>query len=131
MSTEALFKAALAVRNNSYSPYSGYKVACALISEDGKIYSGVNVENASYGATICAERSGVFTAISDGQKNIREYLVMTDSEDPWAPCGLCRQVMLEFSSPETKVHLANLKGVVKSFTMAELVPHSFNKEALK
>lgn len=126
-----LFKAALSVRENSYSPYSGYKVASALVTESGKVYAGINVENASYGATMCAERSAVFTAITSGEKKIRSILILTDETEPWAPCGLCRQVLIEFCKPETEVILANLSGPKKSIRLSDLVPWSFSKEQLK
>ncbi len=125
-----LFKAALAVRNNSHSPYSGYKVASALRMASGKVFAGVNIENASYGATICAERSAVFTAVTAGEKNIEAVLILTDEEKPWPPCGMCRQVLAEFASPQTKVYLANLKGIQKELTLSELFPYGFSTEHL-
>ena len=125
-----LYDAAKEIRDNSYSPYSQYKVACALRCKDGHIFTGVNVENASYGATICAERSAIVNAITAGNKEIEEYLILTDEEKPWAPCGVCRQVMIEFSSAHTKVTLANLKGHRKTILLSELVPFSFTKKQL-
>ena len=132
MSTkEQLLDAAKSIRDNSYSPYSNYKVACAAVTDDGKVFTGVNVENASYGGTNCAERSAIFTAVSEGQRHFKEFLVLVDEVEPWAPCGLCRQVMLEFSSPDTKVYLANLDGVKTELTMKELFPYTFSKSQLK
>lgn len=126
-----LFNTAVRVRENSYSPYSGYKVASALVTDSGKIYAGVNVENASYGATICAERSAIFSAISAGEKKVSTILVLTDEAEPWAPCGMCRQVLIEFCKPSTEVILANLQGPQRSILLSELVPWSFSKEQLK
>ena len=130
-SPQDLHKAALAVLNHSYCAYSGFKVASAVATEQGKIFAGVNVENASYGATMCAERSAIFSAVSSGAKNLTDVLVMTDQKDPWPPCGLCRQVILEFATTSTKVHLANLQGVQKTLAFSELLPLAFTKDQLK
>lgn len=131
MDLELLFKAALKVRQNSYSPYSKYQVASAILTTDGQIYSGINVENASYGATMCAERSAIFTAVSQGHKKIKEVLVLTDESEPWPPCGLCRQVIAEFASDNTLIHLANLKGVKSTLKFSELFPQAFTPTHLK
>lgn len=128
---KALFEAALKVRNNSHSPYSGYKVAAAVLSAEGNIFAGVNVENASYGATICAERSAIFSAVTAGSKSISAVLVLTDSQEPWPPCGMCRQVISEFSKSDTSVFIANLSGIQKELSMAELLPFAFNDSHLK
>lgn len=131
MSTaDALFQAALQVRNNSHSPYSNYKVASSILTSNQKIFAGVNVENASYGATICAERSAIFSAVSAGEKKIEAILILTDEANPWPPCGMCRQVIAEFASPHTKVYLANLKGVQRELTFGELFPLGFSSENL-
>lgn len=126
-----LFDAAKSVRNHSHSPYSSYKVASAMLMDDGQIYTGVNVENASYGATICAERSAICAAVSSGAKKIKEVLVMTDEAQPWPPCGMCRQVIAEFASSTTPIHLANLQGITKTLTFGELFPLSFGADHLK
>jgi cytidine deaminase len=128
---ETLYQAAYQARLNSHSPYSGHKVGAAITTEDGKIFSGCNVENASYGATICAERGAIQTAISvEGQLNIVSVMVITDANPPWMPCGMCRQVLAEFSKSETAVYVANLEGEMKSLTFGELYPSSFTPSAL-
>lgn len=120
-----LLDAAIKARSNSYSPYSNCKVGSALLMDDQRIFSGCNVENASYGATICAERSAVFSAIGQGFKNVKVILVVTDSLEPWPPCGMCRQVLSEFATAEVPVLLCNLDGVMREKTLGELCPHFF------
>ncbi|MBK7842640.1 MAG: cytidine deaminase [Bdellovibrionales bacterium] len=120
-----LLDAAIKARSNSYSPYSNCKVGSALLMDDQRIFSGCNVENASYGATICAERSAVFSAIGQGFKNVKAILVVTDSLEPWPPCGMCRQVLSEFATAEVPVLLCNLDGVMREKTLGELCPHFF------
>ncbi|MCB0422627.1 MAG: cytidine deaminase [Bdellovibrionales bacterium] len=110
---------------NSYSPYSHFKVGAAVVMKGGSLFSGCNVENASYGATVCAERNALFQAVSKGHKELEAILILTDQEHPWPPCGMCRQVMLEFGSPETKVFTANLNGTLNQFTLGQLCPESF------
>jgi cytidine deaminase len=127
---KSLHQAALKVRNNSYSPYSGYKVAAAVLTTDNKIFAGVNIENASYGATICAERSAIFSAIIAGAKKIKGALVMTDEKDPWPPCGMCRQVMAEFADGEMPVFVANKKEITIESTLAEMLPYTYIKSHL-
>lgn len=124
-------KAATQAFKNAYSPYSKIKVGCALLTKSGEIYHGCNVENASFGATICAERSAVVSAISAGEKEITAVLILTDSKKPWPPCGMCRQVLLEFTKPETPVVLMNLKGASETFTMTELCPASFSAKQMR
>lgn len=125
-----LFSEAVKVQKNSYSPYSQYKVASSILFDNKKIIAGVNVENASYGATNCAERSAIFSAISAGYKKINAVLVLTNEDQPWAPCGLCRQVIAEFATPETPIYLANQKGIQIEITFKDIFPHSFDKSDL-
>lgn len=120
-----LLDAAIKARSNSYSPYSNYKVGSALLMDEQRIFSGCNVENASYGATICAERAAIFSAIGEGFKNVQAILVVTDSLEPWPPCGMCRQVLSEFATAEVPVLLCNLDGVMREKTLGELCPHFF------
>src|SRR4051794_18812564 len=102
---QELYQVALKVRENSHSPYSHCKVGAALKTSTGKIFAGCNVENASYGASICAEQSAIVKAVSElGPIQIREILVVTDATPPWSPCGICRQVIAEFGS-EMAVYL--------------------------
>ena len=129
---QELFKAAKLARNNSYSPYSGFKVGSSLLMDSHQIISGCNVENASYGGTVCAERGALFSGIASGYRKIDGIMVVTDSGDnPWPPCGLCRQVLFEFSDVNTKLYLANLNGVVKTSTLFEYCPDFFGPDNLK
>lgn len=122
---QELYENALRARKNSYSPYSSCKVGAAIKTSDGKIYVGCNVENASYGGTICAERSAIVKAVSDqGLIKIKELMVVTDATPPWPPCGLCRQVIAEFAS-ETVVYLANLKDELSTMTFQDIFPQAF------
>ncbi|MCR5731504.1 MAG: cytidine deaminase [Sphaerochaetaceae bacterium] len=122
-----LFLAAREVRLNSYSPYSNFKVGAALLShKSGKIYTGTNVENSSYGATICAERSAVVKAISEeGNIEIETLFVVSDANPPSPPCAMCLQVLSQFCKSDTPILLSNLEGDVKRFTFGELLPHPF------
>lgn len=130
--SETLLKKAIEARKASYSPYSEYKVGAALKLSNGKVFSGCNIENASYGGTVCAERVAIWNALSQhpGTK-IDEMVVVTDSKKAWPPCGFCRQVIAEFAHEKTKVHTANLKGIQSSFLFSELLPNSFNPSFLK
>mgnify|MGYP001167372103 CR=1 FL=1 len=128
---ETLYQAAYQARLNSYSPYSGHKVGAAITTREGKIFSGCNVENASYGATICAERGAIQSAISrEGALEITSVMVVTDANPPWVPCGICRQILAEFSKKETAVYLANLEGEIRTLTFGELYPLSFTPSEL-
>ncbi len=129
-----LFEIAQKSRLNSYSPYSGCKVGAAIRTQSGETYGGCNVENASYGGTICAERVAIQKAVSEeGPKAlIKEILVVTDDKTPWTPCGLCRQVIQEFAaSPKIPVLATNLQGDTLELTLGELLPHAFSREKLK
>ncbi len=129
---QVLLAAAKKVSSHAYSPYSKVKVASAVQITGDKIYSGINIENASYGATVCAERVAIWKAISENPgAKIIEILVHTKADNPWPPCGMCRQVIAEFASPKLIVHLANDKGVKKSVPFRELFPDSFDGEFLK
>ncbi len=109
----------------SYSPYSKFRVGAALITESGKIYTGVNVENASYGATNCAERTAVFKAVSEGEIEIKAIAIAGDTEDFLYPCGICRQVLYEFGGNEMKVICSNSREEYKLYTLEELLPKAF------
>lgn len=124
----ALFKAAKKIQKHSYSPYSGYKVASAMLFEKNKIFAGINVENASYGATNCAERTAIFSAVAAGYKKIQAVLVLT--EKGWPPCGVCRQVIAEFATDDTVVLIANKSGIQERVLFKALLPSSFKKEHL-
>jgi len=127
-------QAALA-QKQAYAPYSQFKVGAALLTNSGKIFSGCNVENASYGGTNCAERTAIFTAVTcEGNFQIKDMVVITSGDKPWPPCGLCRQVIFEFSTEKTMIHIAqNHKGIqkiIKSYTIKELLPEAFGPKDL-
>ena len=124
MMDKELLEAALVVRERAYAPYSKFLVGAAVRAESGKIYTGCNVENASYGLTVCAERNALFSAVGAGERKFTALCVVGDTEEPISPCGACRQVMAEFKVP--CIILANLKGDVKEYTLEELLPLSFN-----
>ncbi len=116
---------------NSYAKYSNFQVSCILVTKDNQEFCGVNVENASYGATICAERSALVSAISNGYKkgDFKEIHIMNSSSKIAMPCFICRQVLIEFLDPNTKVYLyTNDKEEV--LTLEELTPHQFNEDNL-
>lgn len=119
--------------NNSYSPYSNFRVATIVIMNDGKEFNGVNVENASYGAAICAERSAIVSAVSAGYKkgDFKEIHVMCDSEKISSSCFLCRQVIIEFFEKQSKVVFYNNKGETMELTVEEICPYPFDSEDLK
>jgi len=127
MRPEDLVAAAIAARKNAYAPYSHFQVGAALLAEDGEIITGSNVENASYGLTICAERAAVFAASSRG---IRRFLAIAIATDPGAaPCGACRQVLREFAT-DLPIHLAETNGRFRTTSLAALLPESFGPEDL-
>ena len=123
MEDQELIELARKAREFSYSPYSKFKVGAALITHDGKVYSGCNIENASFGITNCAERTAIFKAVSEGAREIDTIAIIADSDGPCSPCGACRQAMAEFKVK--RVIMANLKGEVKAVSLAELLPYSF------
>ena len=120
---EKLLQAALVARAQAYAPYSEFAVGAAVLTADGRIFSGCNIENASYGLSCCAERCAIFNAVAAGQRQIAALCVVADTPLPVAPCGACRQVMAEFKIP--KIILANTKGDINCCTLAELLPYSF------
>jgi cytidine deaminase len=122
---EKLLAAAQEAKERAYAPYSHFHVGSALMTDTGKIYSGCNVENTSYGLTICAERNAVFRMINDGERRIAEILVIGDTEKFLPPCGACRQVIAEFAGNDTIVYLCNKHGQWKKNTIAELIPYTF------
>ena len=114
---------------NAYVPYSNFRVGAALLTKSGKIYTGVNIENSSFGLTNCAERTAMFKAISEGEREFETLVIVADTEEPVSPCGACRQVMAEFGDFE--VVLTNLKGDIIQTSVNQLLPYSFNKDDLK
>jgi len=129
MNWEVLIKAAIDVRKFAYAPYSNYKVGAAVLTEKGKIYTGVNVENSSFGATICAERVAVTKAISNGDNKIIAIAVVGDS-NPTYPCGICRQFLTEFGDKDLKIICSNVNGIYKVYDLEELLSFAFCKESL-
>lgn len=115
---------------HAYSPYSKVKVAAAILMDNGKIYGGCNIENASYGGTICAERVAITKAISEGAKKIKSVLVVTNQKTIWPPCGLCRQVIAEFAGPQTTIYCADLKKNFTQTQFRDLFPGAFDKSFL-
>jgi cytidine deaminase len=122
---QTLIKEATDMLDKAYVPYSKFPVGAALSTKDGQIFTGCNIENASYPLTNCAERTAMFKAVSEGQRTF-DYLVVTgNTEGPISPCGACRQVLVEFCEPDMPVLLTNKKGKVKETTVSELLPGAF------
>lgn len=126
MQDDDLIRRADAVRANAWAPYSGYRVGAALLTESGEVFEGTNVENASYGLTICAERAAVFAAVAAGHRKFAALALVTD--DGGSPCGACRQVLAEFA-PDLRVVIAAADGTRRETTVASLLPDSFGLDA--
>jgi len=128
---QQLFDVANDAMANAYAPYSNYTVGAAILCDDGQVYSGVNVENASYGLTNCAERTAIFKAVSEGAKHVSAIVIVNGTEVMSKPCGACRQVMSEFMGPNDKVFLANNANDFKEFTFKEILPLAFSDEDME
>jgi cytidine deaminase len=126
-----LLATARKARAKAYAPYSNFHVGAAVLASSGRIFSGCNVENASYGLTCCAERNAIFAMVGAGEKTIREILVIGESKEFLPPCGACRQVIAEFAAPAVKVHMANRQGACLTTTVGELVPFIFHLQKKK
>lgn len=126
MTENELIRKALHAREKAYAPYSEFLVGAALQVRGGKVYTGVNVENASYGLTICAERVAVFKAVSDGTKKFRKIAIVTDTRRPKSLCGACLQVLSEFAD-DMEIICATLEGQKVKYTLKELLPRAFKK----
>lgn len=120
-----LIAAALAARSAAYAPYSRFRVGAALLDDQGRLFTGCNIENASYGATCCAERTAIFKAVSEGAKAIKSMAVVSDQAEYCLPCGICRQVMAEFADAGFTLLAAAPDGRHLSLSLAELLPHAF------
>ena len=127
---EQLFEAANAIRARAHVPYSKFPVGAAAFYEDGTIIPGANVENSSYGLSVCAERNAIARGVLEGKKGLLAVAVVVDTPEPCPPCGMCRQVMSEFAPPELPVRSRNLKGDEARYTLAELLPHAFTNRFL-
>ncbi len=130
----ALVDTACRARMKAYSPYSGFCVGAALLCEDGKVYEGANIENSSYGGTNCAERTAFFKAVMDGERDFSAIAIVGSKRGEeisslCAPCGICRQVMSEFCSSDFEILLYDGKEI-RTYTLGDLLPESFNKEVL-
>ena len=126
----AMVAAARAASDRAYCPYSRFRVGAAVLTEEGAIVAGCNVENASYGLTICAERSAVFQAVAGGQAMIRGVVIFTPTPEPTAPCGACRQVLNEFGPVAEVISVCDGPGVIRT-TVAELLPDAFGPRNLE
>ena len=137
MNKNELVSLALSARENSYSPYSGFKVGAALLTKNGKVYKGCNIENGAFSPTNCAERTAVFKAVSEGERKFNAIAVVgckinEEVSEYITPCGVCRQVMMEFCNPKIfKIVLADGKDKQMELTLEELFPHGFGPENLK
>ena len=134
MSDKELMALAAQAREKSYSPYSGFRVGAALLGKGGKVYLGCNVENAAYTPTNCAERTAIFKAVSEGEKEFEAIAIVGGKGDEWAelcaPCGVCRQVLAEFCDKDFRLVLGN-PNAIKAYTFAEILPLSFGKNDLE
>ncbi len=125
-----LFSTALEACNKAYAPYSDFKVGAAIYADNLQVYSGCNVENISFPCGTCAEAGAIAAMINGGAKKIIEILIIADSRTLIKPCGACLQRIAEFSTPETLIHLANLKGIQKTLSLKQLLPENFSAEEL-
>jgi len=120
-----LIEEAKSARELAYVPYSRFQVGAALLAEDGTVYRGCNIENAAYSMCNCAERTALFKAVSEGERNFKALAVVADTQGPVAPCGACRQVISELCKPDMEVILTNLKGDIRKLTVRDLLPEAF------
>ena len=125
MATTEMIDLAIETSKNAYVPYSHFPIGAVLVANDGSIYTGVNIENASFSLTNCGERTAIFKAVSEGQRDFSELIVYGQTEKPISPCGACRQVMVEFFKPDLKVTLVAKDKTTVEMTVGELLPYSF------
>lgn len=130
MNISQLIEEAKVAREKAYVPYSKFGVGAALLTKDGKIYRGCNIENAAYSMTNCAERTAIFKAYSEGDRDFQLLAVVADTDRPVPPCGACRQVISELCPRDMKVVLTNLKGDITEITVEDLLPGAFSPEDL-
>ena len=127
MQDSELYELADRARKHSYSPYSGYSVGAAVVTGSGSVYTGCNIENASYGATICAERNAIFKAVSEGERQIVKIAIAGSTDEAAWPCGICRQVMSEFASDDFYVIVKD-NGQLLTCSLEKLLPNSFTSD---
>ncbi len=125
MEDKELIAAAKKYRENAYVPYSQFKVGAAVLTKKGHVYGGCNIENSSFPVTNCAERTAIFKAVSEGEQEFSAIALIADTPGPCAPCGACRQVMVEFKIP--RIIMANMQGDVKVVTLEEIMPYAFTE----
>lgn len=135
MQPKELWEAAARARGNAYAPYSDFRVGAALLTNDGRVFLGANMESSSYGATICAERAAFASAVSSGARSFAAIAVAgapgsREPQKPCPPCGLCLQVMAEFCTPDFPVYLADGKGGTVAYPLRDLLPHAFHAQQL-
>ncbi|CAF1798543.1 cytidine deaminase [Bacillus subtilis] len=130
MNRQELITEALKARDMAYAPYSKFQVGAALLTKDGKVYRGCNIENAAYSMCNCAERTALFKAVSEGETEFQMLAVAADTPGPVSPCGACRQVISELCTKDVIVVLINLQGQIKEMTVEELLPGAFSSEDL-
>ena len=121
----SLYEQACAVRENAHAPYSGFKVGAAVLTPQGRIFTGCNVENAAYPEGLCAEAGAIAAMVAAGEREILEILVVADADEPVPPCGGCRQRIMEFATPDAVVTLARTNGETRRKTIGELLPGAF------
>ena len=131
ISNDELIAQAKDARRWAHAPYSNFSVGAALLSSDGRVFTGCNVENSTYGLSMCAERVAIFKAISEGAHEIERIAVVTDHEHIAPPCGCCRQMIWEFASDKTEVILANLAGDARTYRIRDLLPEAFDARYLE
>lgn len=133
MTREQLIKEAIKARKNSYSIYSKFAVGAAVLTKDNKVFYGVNIENASFGLTVCAERNAIFAAYSNGYRkdDIKAVAIVAKDKEIAYPCGACRQVLAELISKTTPIYLSNLNGKVVTTNISKLLPHEFASKDFK
>ena len=129
MTTRGLITDAIRARENAHAPFSNFKVGAALEDENGRIFTGCNIENATFGLTLCAERVAVFKALSEGARKFRRIAIAADTEKLTPPCGACRQILWEFCG-DIEIVLANLRGDMESMQLASLFPRAFDASFL-
>lgn len=127
---EQLFEAAARARERAYAPYSSFPVGAAVLAEDGSLHAGCNVENASYGLALCAERNAIGRMVAEGKRRITAVAIVVDTPTPTPPCGMCRQAIAELGDGDVPVRSRNLSGVEQRWSLGELLPHAFTKDFL-